>query len=486
MTLTGLPIELLHHVAWYCAPHDVLALTETCRLLRDTYDDILFRQMFEYNLPRISSRSIASEKALVTFITDQLSRIAQRPLQDQAHYHRAWWKHLAVAVYHLSFLRDGIRKQASQVSTVTSAMSADGLTGIAELSEKIESLKRTIGLLATSVVWGCLSLCDEEVMRGFDELCACTYSNKPEVETAEQLLSSSLGLETAFCSAICAIQNSRAYLPQPDPEGDLDQHVDLSGLDDYREQEGVRIDYAGNAMRRYLDTSWDDYTYGNILPSMALLLCAVAARVCRRGDPKEEDAPPLPKNIAFFSQARRQPSPDDTAPIVVTSGLVESIPLPTVTRVLRDKEGPSYSLPATCLWELWYKARTRALIDDIESSVWEGTYTYGLSGRLRNGRYRNDPLMRHIRFHKSCEQDHRIKIMALACKDGVGEFALEGSVDLETFGIMIQKRYTGRHGFQWRGAVTPLGISGCYLSNWNEDVPLGAFWLWRRDWKTGI
>lgn len=475
MTLiTGLPIELLHHVAWYCAPHDVLALTETCRLLRNTYDETLFRQVFEYNIPRISSRSIASEKALVTSITDQLSGTTQRPLQDQASYHRVWWKYLAVAASHLSFLREEIHRQVGQVSTVTSAMSADGLTGIAELSEKVEPLKRTIGLLATSVVWGCLSVCDEDVMRALDELCACTYSDNPELETAEQILSSSLGLETSFCSAICAIQNSRGS--QPDPEGDLDQ-----GGDDEQ-----HIDFTDNAMRRYLDTSWDNNTYGNILPSMALLLCAVAARVCLRQDPKAENAPPPAGNIPFFSQARRQPSPDDPAPTVVTSGLAESIPLPTVTRVLRDKEGPSYSLPATCFWELWYKARTRALINDIDSCVWEGMYTYGLSGRSRNGRSRNDPLMRHIRFHKSSESDHRIEIVASTCKDGIGEFTLEGSVDLDTCGIMIQKRYTGRHGFQWRGAVTPLGISGCYLSNWNEDVPLGAFWLWRRDWKSGI
>ncbi|KAK7219878.1 hypothetical protein V2G26_007881 [Clonostachys chloroleuca] len=473
MTLiTGLPVELLHHVAWYCAPHDVLALTETCRLLRNTYDDTLFRQVFEYNIPQISSRSIASEKALVTSITDQLSRITQWPLQDQAYYHRAWWKHLAVAASHLSFLREEIHRQVRQVSTVTSAMSADGLTRIAELSEKVEPLKKIIGLLATSVVWGCLSVCDEDVMRALDELCACTYSNKPELETAEQILSSSLGLETSFCSAICALKNSRGS--QPDPEADLDQDVD-------HEHDELNIDFTDNALRRYLDTSWDNNTYGNILPSMALLLCAVAARVCLRQDPKAENAPPPAENIPFFSQARRQPLPDDRALTVITSGLAESIPLPIVTRVSKDKEGPSYSLPVTCFWELWYKARTRALINEIDSRAWEGMYTYGLSGRSRN-----DPLMRHIRFRKSSESEHRIEIVASACKDGIGEFSLEGSVDLETCGVMIQKRYTGRHGFQWRGAVTPLGISGCYLSNWNEDVPLGAFWLWRRDWKSGI
>lgn len=60
-----------------------------------------------------------------------------------------------MAASHLSFLREEIHRQVRQVSTVTSAMSADGLTRIAELSEKVEPLKKIIGLLATSVVWGC-------------------------------------------------------------------------------------------------------------------------------------------------------------------------------------------------------------------------------------------------------------------------------------------------------------------------------------------
>ncbi|CAH0053694.1 unnamed protein product [Clonostachys solani] len=468
MTLTGLPVELVHHVAWYCAPHDVLALTQTCRSLRNTYDESLFRQAFECNIPPVSSRSIANKKALVACITDQLKRIAQRPRQDQAEYHRAWWKHLAVVAFHLSLLRG---EMLGQVSTVTSEMSADSLAGTAELSEKIKLLKRTMGLLATSVVWGCLSVCDKDVMRALDELCACTYSDKSENEMVEHLLSSSLGLETSFCSAICAIQNSRG--PEPDPEGDVDENSDY-------EQDQVRIGFTRTAVRRYLDTFFDNNTHGSVLPTMALLLCAVTARNCLRKKPKVEDAPPLSENIPFFSRASSQALPDDPA-TVATSGPVESMPLPMVTTVFKDEQGPSYSLPATCCWELWYKARIRALIDDIDSCEWEGSYTYGLKSRSRV-----DPLMRQIRFQKLSESDHRIEIVASGCKDGVGNFRLEGSVDLETCGVVIQKRYAGRHGFQWRGAVTPLGISGCYLSNWDENLPLGAFWLWRRDWKSGI
>ncbi|VUC36216.1 unnamed protein product [Clonostachys rosea] len=468
MAFTALPAELLHHVASFCAPHDVLALTATCRLLQNTYDESLFRQAFEQHIPEVSSSSIANNKALVASISEQLKINTQETLQDPTDCHRAWWKYLAVAAFHSSLLRDELR---GSYSIATSDMSADSLPWLSEISKRIKILKGPMRLLATSVVWGCQSICDEDVMRVLDDLCAYTYSGKLEHALFEDAMNGAIGLEVSFCSAICAIQNSRGS--QPDREGNVPENSD-------NEQDQVRVGFTIAALRRYVDTNMYHHIPESALPCMALLLCAAAARACLRQNPKVENAPPLLENIPFFSYAMSQGS-SDPGSTVVTSSPAESIPLPRVATALEDERGPPYPQPTVCHWDWWYRTRTRALIGEIDSCEWEGLYTYGFKAQSRI-----DPVMRRIRFQKSSESENRINIVALECQDGVGTFKLEGSVDLETCGIRIQKRYTGRHGFQWRGSVTPLGISGCYLSNWDENLPLGAFWLWRRDWKSSV
>ncbi|KAK8075995.1 hypothetical protein PG994_003267 [Apiospora phragmitis] len=218
---------------------------------------------------------------------------------------------------------------------------------------------------------------------------------------------------------------------------------------------------------------------------MALLLCAMVARASLPRFPEPDSAPPRLENIAFLPQEQHlQSSPDNPAdgPNGTSYRARSIIPLPEVTLSSKEELRSSFSPFATGSWELWYGARTRAMMDEIDSGEWQGCYTYGLEAESRV-----DPPMQRIRFQKSSSQGggSQVDICAVDCTDMVGAFRLDGHLDPATCNISLRKRYLGRHHFDWRGAVTPLGITGYYFSHQRERDPLGLFWLWKREWKSG-
>ncbi|KAK6822428.1 hypothetical protein PG995_012112 [Apiospora arundinis] len=506
MSLPLLPIELLHHVASYCSPRDILALAGSCQSLRNAYDNItVFRCAFAEHVPLVSSRSIASTGALVAQITKQLSGLddtgKQHLVNDQQ---RLTWKCLAMAASKLPHINDQLNTPVSAISsdlarrphTITHAfqriLSLFTLPGLPKFSETtsfpetvdtsriIDSLQRTLGLLSMSVVWGCSSVCDDNVMRLLDEICTYMYALTPQNQEPPYLPRSpnSRDLEISFCLAVCAIQNAGWLRIESDaarawPQG--------------------RLAFVPRALRRLLQTFGHEWgvragAVQDVFPqSMALLMCALVARAYLKSLPEPDSAPPRPEDIPFVSSNGHIPSPSSPGmSTVVSAHRVPYIPLPEVTRT-------SVSPFATGSWDLWYKARARAVMDEIDSGEWEGCYTYGLEAQART-----DPLMRHIRFQKSPTraerlgrltrgddgQHNQVNIKAEDCVDRVGGFRLDGHLDRETCNITVRKQYR-IHFFDWKGAVTPLGIAGYYYSDQGELVPLGAFWLWKREWKAG-
>ncbi|KAK8013202.1 hypothetical protein PG991_009473 [Apiospora marii] len=177
---TSLPIELLHHVAWYCSPRDVFALTGTCRSLRNACDNsTIFKRGFIDNIPPVSSRSIADKDALVARISKKLENMGDASEQGQADQQRLIWKCLSMAGSRLERIGDELRKPVSNVSTDLAAHSQTvtptfqrvllmfTLPGLPDVSEPvshlgpdhnsntIESLEKYLDILSMSIVWGC-------------------------------------------------------------------------------------------------------------------------------------------------------------------------------------------------------------------------------------------------------------------------------------------------------------------------------------------
>ncbi|KAK7937286.1 uncharacterized protein PG986_014154 [Apiospora aurea] len=316
-------------------------------------------------------------------------------------------------------------------------------------------------------------------MRLLDELCAYMYALKPNNPGPPFFMrsSSSWDLELSFCLAICAIRIV-GWQPAGPPA-----IVQVNGI---RAWPRGRLDFVQRALRCLLQTfenNWGDRysTAQDSLPqSMALLTCAVAARTKLQSFPDPDSAPPRPRDFPFGLQEQSRSSADIPADSPGGTHRAPSIPLPEVTPPSKENSSPSLSPFASGSWDLWYKARTRAVMDEIGSGEWQGCYTYGLGAQSRV-----DPPMEQIRFQKSAQRGNQIDICARGCVDMVGPFRLDGHLDLETCNVSLRKRYLGRHHFDWRGAVTPLGIAGYYFSGNREREPSGFFWLWKRDWKDG-
>ncbi|KAK8109201.1 hypothetical protein PG984_015002 [Apiospora sp. TS-2023a] len=513
MALQSLPIELLHHVAWYCSPRDVLALVGSCRSLRNACDDSsVFKRVFIDNIPRVSSRSIANKDTLVALISKKLENVGDTLRQYQADQQRLIWKCLSMAGPRLEGISDELSKPVSNVSsdlaahsqTITPAFqkvllmfTMPGLPDMrepvsfpdtGETSKTIEALQKNLGLLSMSIVWGCSSICDNEVMRLLDELCTYIYALTPNVPEPPYLVRSlsSRDLEISFCLAVCAMGdigwlyygmntvNTRYPIDNTPPDFDINWPQRCFA-------------FIPRALRRLLHTfagNWGvrDSTAPDSLPqSMALLMCALVARAQLAMVPSPDSAPPRPENIPFHPQEHIHSSSDTSAHEPSGAYPARSIPLPEAYMAAKGENRLSVSPFVNGCWGLWYKSRTRAMMDDIDSGEWQGLYTYGLETQSRV-----DPPMQQIRFQKSSPQGEgsRVDICAVDCADSVGAFRLDGHLDLTTCNLSLRKRYLGRHYFDWRCAVTPLGITGYYFSGDRERDPEGVLWLWKRNWKS--
>lgn len=303
---------------------------------------------------------------------------------------------------------------------------------------------------------------------------------------------SSRDLEVSFCLAVCAIRDiGWLYHTGNVMNGMLPLHTtwpQVHGPLDSTWPQGC-LAFVPRALRRLLrrfagGSGSRDSTASDSLPqSMALLMCALVARTQLKMVPSSDSAPPLAENIPFFPPEHIHTPPDTSAHGPSGTYLTQNIPLPKAYMATKGVEPPSSSPFANGSWGLWYKHRTRAMMDELDSGEWQGVYTYGLETQSRV-----DPPMQRIRFQKSSSPSQggdRVDICAMDCVDNVGAFRLDGHLDLVTCNLSLRKRYLGRHHFSWRGAVTPLGITGYYFSGQNERDPLGVFWLWKRDWKNG-
>lgn len=319
----------------------------------------------------------------------------------------------------------------------------------------LRSLKRVLGLLAMSVIWGCefvdaAAPYDKSVTRLLELLCTWVYGSHRRSEmdlVFQDGFLTSVAVETSFCTAVYAIR--RRDFVDSRRNGML--YYELGALYDYLH------DDSGAFMRNGVRLT-------TFPQRVALLMCALVGRGCLDS--------PRPEHIPFLPHNDTQAQPD--ASINASSG-AQGIPLPDLTEGLQRSFSP-FTMDS---WHLWYKARARSLIGDVENGIWQGGYTYGVEADAPV-----DPIMDRIQFRIVEQTEDRIVVNAANGIDNVGPFTIDGEFDLESCNFSARKEYATHH-FIWRGAVTPLGIAGYYRMDNANGVgnPQGAFWLWKRDWK---
>ncbi len=62
--------------------------------------------------------------------------------------------------------------------------------------------------------------------------------------------------------------------------------------------------------------------------------------------------------------------------------------------------------------------------------------------------------------------------------DGVGIFTIMGVCDTQTGAVSAIKRYSS-HWWEWRGMVTPFGMTGMWGPGWSG----GWWWIWPQEWS---
>lgn len=118
----------------------------------------------------------------------------------------------------------------------------------------------------------------------------------------------------------------------------------------------------------------------------------------------------------------------------------------------------------------------QALVRGMCDGEWCGYYTLG----VRVSRAIETPIGR-VRFEK-LREDPAVMTVRASGLEGRDNITIEGWIRLQDGRVFLELRQPGRRGWDWRGQMTPLGISGLRYRPGTTVGPWGMFWIWRQDW----
>ncbi|CAI6336242.1 unnamed protein product [Periconia digitata] len=486
--LQSLPTELLYHVADFAAPRDILALTETCLALRDAYDHSAFwEQSFAVLVPTVSSPLIKNDKDLVAKIAHQMSDADEEAGLSRPGQQRLMWKCLFVTAERLQHMNEELRndfeiaygftrvppEQREKKLVSLHDQPVNRFDGSEDVSKTpivpplARPIERNLKLLSMAIVWGCSSIGDNHTLATLNKYHKLAFSHGKSPDLKHYLESRSL--EISFCAVACILHN--AWRKQHDLDSVAN---DIEGEDSHEFISDFERHYYMKFFPKQTEFSQDE-SHICFPQSLALAICAYVGR--------DYPKPPHLHRIPFLSQSNEEQSLETTAvPDEPRFGGIQNLPLPDMSGIPMDPLASS--LYNTISWNAWYTACAQSLRHELMNGLWEGVYTYDISQPIPLV----DPMMEQIQFQISHESQSQISFQAENCIDGIGAFRLFGRVDMENGTFRAEKRYLGRHGFLWKGAVTPMGIAGYYHNvprpgSW-YPLPLGRFWLWKREWRT--
>ncbi|KAI1776482.1 hypothetical protein F4818DRAFT_350856 [Hypoxylon cercidicola] len=443
--LTDLPTELIQLVAGRCPALDIIALSQTCRLLKRACDNAaVFQMSFELHLPEVNSTAFKDRKALVHFMTSYVDG-PKKPCQRNEGP-KMTWLCLAVAVHWLPDILVELGRLASSVN-VHATLNPPQMG-----QETKEALRGVIGFLSTLPIWGCADACDAKVAALLD-----------------------YPLQFAFSLAMSSLKR-RQPLKTHDLVGDP-RSVFMSSTNQLLTV--VRGNYDG----REMGSDYDKFQGSWIgKQTHALLLMTLISRniyhVLKATVPNRL---PNPNKIEFLGPwyfVADKGKYDEHTTWTEATSLRPRFPLLTPNLIATQGAKGRYFYPfAGDEWWSWYTTRARDLARRLDEGEWNGTYTYDLQlgGRV-------DAPMQGIQFRRTATKGDTYSVEALDGTDGVNRFTLSGEVDASAgeCRVRFRKQYPAV-GYDWDGLVTPLGICGGYGFPENPR-PSGYFWLWKREW----
>lgn len=194
-----------------------------------------------------------------------------------------------------------------------------------------------------------------------------------------------------------------------------------------------------------------------------------------RSDPGVQirDDLPRPEELPLLRHGGNLPLPDYAVTPEDTTTAVFS----TFTRDSQRMDAFS----STSSWSRWLRSNVDALIDDIVDGEWMG---YVTTSQGRNGDVPQPA--KGIRFSSLPEPNNpdRLLLAAENGVDGRGAFRLDGYVERSRGRVQLTKRWVNTNipAHVLIGAVTPLGIAGCWAYHSASGIPMGFTWLYKKEW----
>ncbi|CAI6270418.1 unnamed protein product [Periconia digitata] len=472
MVLQSLPTELLHHVAYYTSPEDIIALTETCVALRDVYDDhTVWKQSFLQHMPDLFRSEMGSKEAWVERMARQIIDTKGATGFAQADQIRRKWKCLWITVQELQHARVDWRRLVGAIFSNARSVKPEELPNEHRETSVGKLLGRSLSVLPLSMAWGFSTSCDIEILSALANLCTGFYSLGISTLSLDlNIIIQSRMAEISFCMAASAIHTGLRI--QRDPTyhyGDDSLRLFKNGLD-----------FVDSTLLEFVKENPDIYRSDSpkFFPRhLALAICASSATACWYS--QLQDTAQLP----CLPRRSHEPSLGTVGSSTEEYLTAQYLPLPEWHPLLT----PYRSIFSTSGWLLWYKPRIQSIIDAIEDGLWEGCYTMP---SCRPGFVRFYQRIERIQFHISHQRNHQILFEAENCVDDSGAFSLNGRLHTERETLSAAKRDpSGTTIMFWTGAVTPMGITGYLYDDIRHAPPRpkrnlrGTFWLWKKDWK---
>ncbi|KAI1764294.1 hypothetical protein GGR53DRAFT_494550 [Hypoxylon sp. FL1150] len=472
--ITDLPNELIQLVAGRCPVPDTIALSQTCRRLRQACDNAaVFQMSCKLHLPDVISAAFKDKNALVRFMAGYVDG-PKKPCQRHESS-KMTWLCLAVAIHRLP-------EVPAELTRLSSSVDIHAALKPPQMGEDTkEALQGVLAFLSTLPIWGCAEACDPKVAALLDRMCPLLLSQSPDLKSLriDQSLGGEHPLQFAFSLVMCNLKR-RQPIKTYDLIGDP-RSVFIPSTSQLHTI--VKYNYNGRTMGPEYDKfqgSWiGKQTHALLLMT---LMCRHVYHVLTATISTHL---PNPNKIEFISPwyfAGGKGKYDEYAAGTGTTSLRPRFPLLTPNLIAPQSGKGRYFYPfAGDEWWSWYTTRVRDLVRRLDEGEWYGTYISNLhlGGRV-------DSPMQGICFRRTATNGDTYSIEALDCIDGRGKFTLSGEVDASDVEcrIRFQKRYPSR-GLHWDldGLVTPLGICGRWNRPGDHGIrSAGYFWLWKREW----
>jgi len=475
--LTRLPLETIQQIGSLLPARTILSLGQTCRYLRIAcHDPVVLRNSFITYADYPSDTVVLPDKEeLHSLISAQLATET-----GQGSLHSAsTWTHLAFAASQMCPPSSGFIDALSTLLAPFSSISGDNLneSSSSPTPECLPAaLVNFVGALSNFTIFGLPVPLTASVSGLAVQL---SYSAFFRAQSATNR--DTLAAQVALCLAAGSLQAADSVVPEAVNNSDsnmplLTQRV--ASAFGFREVALHLNDDGEPDDESAITADWCVSLEGG--QTIGLLAVACVVHMLRADeDVQERDDFPCLDRVSFLSAKK-----SNLKSRMGTERRTVHIPLPEgsvgVGVLWANSLGTAlrgYGAAAAPEYARWLRENLDALIEDLPNGEWVGYYTYGAEGDDDV-----DAPLQGIHFTTEADPDDgdAVLVRAQGCRDGIGEFELNGTISRRGGWVALRKSYAFGPSWANQAWLTPLGIAGYWGGR--PGIGDGFVWMYKREW----